>query len=234
MALQEFSYPGFILESMPPSDCHEALLSGKADLGLCPIVLLQESDGFQRIGNFGICSRAYVYSVGVFSNTPIDKIHKIYLDTESRTSVSLLKWLCKNHWNISPAYENLAGSSGNHHCAQGEGTLLIGNKAILAHGKYSHYYDLVGSWREATGLPFVFAAWIGKKNIAHDFIRSFDAVQNSLFHHPEKILLHPEAQMFGETFTRKYLMEYISYSIGNEERKAIDFFLNETKLFPSR
>jgi chorismate dehydratase len=231
-ALKNFSFPGFTIESMPPSHCNAELIGGKADLGLAPVITLLQNQNLQRIGSIGICSKKYVHSVGVFSNVPLNQLNKIFLDPESRTSVLLLKWLCKHHWNINPIFEDLSISDftleNNTDC----GYLLIGDKALKNHGKWKYYTDLVEAWNLSTGLPFVFAAWIGyREKIPNDFIDAFNRCQLEFINKLSTLHHHPEINVFGRKLTMKYLTEYISYSIESEEDKAIEFFLSEIRKF---
>lgn len=215
---------------MPPSHCNAALIGGDAQLGLAPIITLLQNQKLQRIGSIGICSKKYVHSVGVFSNLPLNQLNKIYLDPESRTSVLLLKWLCKYYWNIHPIFEDLPNSDftleNNTDC----GYLLIGDKALKNHGKWNFYSDLVEAWNHCTGLPFVFAAWIGyREKISNGFIEAFNRCQMEFVNEPSSLHHHPETTVLGKELTMKYLTEYISYPIGVEEEKAIDYFLSEMR-----
>ena len=43
---------------------------------------------------------------------------------------------------------------------QADAALLIGDPALTYNGP-AKIYDLAGEWRKFTGLPFVFAVWMG-------------------------------------------------------------------------
>lgn len=172
--------------------------------------------------------------MGVFSNVPLNQINKIYLDSESRTSVFLLKWLCKHYWNVTPIFEDLSNSNFLFEKKTDCGYLLIGDKALKNHGKWNYYSDLVEAWNHCTGLPFVFAAWIGyREKIPYDFIYAFNRCQLEFINKINTLHHYPEATAFGRELTIKYLTEYISYPIESEEEKAIELFLSEIRKFHS-
>ncbi|MCX8080935.1 MAG: hypothetical protein N3F09_06850, partial [Bacteroidia bacterium] len=211
LALDKFQFPGFSLETLPPSDCYRALKEGWADLGLAPVVILNDMQGLSRIGNIGICSKTYVKSVGVFSNAPTSSLKKIFLDNESRTSVLLLKWLCRHVWKQEISFQPLSELSALHSLKPDEGVLLIGDKALRASARFAHYTDLVQSWQKSTGLPFVFAAWIGKKEILPEgFEEAFTGIQQEWIRHPDRILEHKECREAGVELAKEYLMHCIS------------------------
>ena len=52
--------------------------------------------------------------------------------------------------------------------------LVIGDRAFALNTKHAYIYDLSAIWKEMTGLPFVFAAWVANKKLPQDFIISFN------------------------------------------------------------
>ena len=54
------------------------------------------------ISDYCISCDGEVASVGLFSDVPLNKIEKILLDYQSRTSVELLKILVEEYWKIDP------------------------------------------------------------------------------------------------------------------------------------
>ena len=87
-----------------PSMCADKLLSDNVDIALAPVVVLNSSSKFRVISDYCIGSDGKVQTVCLYSNVPLKDIKKIYLDSQSRTSVELLKVLCKEYWRISPAF----------------------------------------------------------------------------------------------------------------------------------
>jgi chorismate dehydratase len=231
IALQQFTYPGFTLLSYPPAQCYRMLLNKDADLGLSPVPVLMQATHVRQIGTIGICADEKVMSVGVFSSSPIDKIKKILLDPESRTSVRLLQVLCKHYWKIHPAVSWLKDTV-NISSVLSEpdtGVLLIGNKALQQHGICTYYYDLAEAWKNWTGYPFVFAVWAGNKNISGDFAEKFDSQQRQIIQNPSLYIHHPEVISFGTIHGKEYLTRHIQYLMTEKHFYAIDLFLTFLK-----
>lgn len=113
----------------------------------------------------GICisSKEYVGSVLFFTDHDLERLDgsKILLTDQSATSHLLLRIVLEKFMGLSPTYDI---SSAPH---TGESFLLIGDEALrfkkLNNSK--KVYDLANLWYEHTGLPFVFALWIVRKEI---------------------------------------------------------------------
>ena len=90
-----------------PSVCADKLINNVVDIGLVPVVILKDYPSFKIISKYCIGANGDVDTVCLFSNVPIHDIKKIYLDYQSRTSVELLKILCREYWKITPFLNNL-------------------------------------------------------------------------------------------------------------------------------
>ncbi|MEI7816126.1 MAG: MqnA/MqnD/SBP family protein [Desulfuromonadales bacterium] len=92
---------------------------------------------------------------------------KIRLSSESATSVNLLKILVSQRFGCSCTYEveQLSTTTINDDSAA---LLLIGDSALRTSFEKSSLfvYDLGDIWSLWTGLPFVFALWLCRKEVA--------------------------------------------------------------------
>lgn len=100
-----------------------------------------------------------VRSVKLFSNYPIEELSrkKIRMTSQSRTSVTLLRILLEDRFNLRPEYvPGLSAEEGDDAC------LLIGDLALeeTERGRFVYSYDLGTLWQAWQGVPFVFGAWI--------------------------------------------------------------------------
>lgn len=151
-----------------PADCAKILFSGEADYGLVPVGALKGRSDWHRITNYGIASDGAVETVCLFGNTPLNSWKKVYMDYQSRTSVELARILLSRHWK--QVVELKEGTPGyEFQVEDGAGALIIGDRAIDASKRFEYRYDLGHAWKAFTGLPFVFAAWVGKKNMDTQF-----------------------------------------------------------------
>ena len=126
----------------------------------------------------GLCIRAdkRAATVGVFSSLQPNDWHKkrIYLSGASLTSIYLLKLLCKGYYKIEPTFIQQPFDRVNREILS---DVLKHNHAMLVIGDRAYeeqktmdgnvdYYDLAEAWRSWTGLPFIFALWLVRSEIA--------------------------------------------------------------------
>src|SRR5580692_1446673 len=72
-----------------PSLCAEALRAGEADIAIIPAVEYQRMDGMVILPDMAVASKNEVRSILLLSKKPIDKVRRLALDTNSRSSVAL-------------------------------------------------------------------------------------------------------------------------------------------------
>ncbi len=160
-----------------PSECARKLRDNAADVGLIPVGALPGIPDYKLVSNLCIGADKVVKSVLLLANTALQTIKTIYLDTDSLTSVNLVRILAREHWKINPEWKSLSELKGK--LAHDEGMVLIGDKTFGLARKYPFCYDLAGEWIKFTGLPFAFAVWISLRTLPADFSASFqDALLN--------------------------------------------------------
>ena len=147
----------------PPADCYQKFLDGEADVALVPAAMVPSLGEAEIITDYCIGALDRVRTVVVVSNTPIDKVRRIYLDAHSKTSVQLCGYLAKKLWHIEPEWVSLADYDQLNHAEEGDAFLLIGDKVFDNEGKFTYSYDLAEEWHKATKLPFTFALWVARK-----------------------------------------------------------------------
>ena len=210
-----------------PAKIAQDLLSGQIDIGLVPVAIIPQLTHPHIISNYVIGTNGAVASVALFSQVPIDEIKSIYLDYQSRTSVQLLKILLAQFWKKE--VEFLAATE--RYIDQISGTtagLIIGDRALDNLNKFPYMYDLGLAWKQHTGLPFVFAAWVANQPIPAEFMAAFDAANGyGLAHLEEVISLIPANEQVYDL--HKYYTENISYVYDEEKKLGLNAFLNLIK-----
>jgi chorismate dehydratase len=90
-------------------------------------------------------------------------VQSIALDTSSRTSVGLLRVLCRESFGIAPDFVPMppAIESMVERC---DAALIIGDPALYMDHETANLekIDLGERWAAMTGLPFVWAFWAGR------------------------------------------------------------------------
>ena len=74
-----------------PAQIAQALLEDRIDIGLVPVAVIPLLKDPYYISDFCIGAEQEVASVAIFSEVPLDKIEKVYLDHQSRTSIQLAR-----------------------------------------------------------------------------------------------------------------------------------------------
>ena len=206
-----------------PANIAKLLLNDEIDVGLVPVAIILFLKEYHIIADYGIGCDGDVASVCLFSDVPLNEIKTILLDYQSRTSVALLKVLLKEHWKILP--ELVAGSKDFED--QIEGTvagLVIGDRALLQRGRHKYIYDLGKAWKEMTGLPFVFAAWVSNKALPQSFCDAFnEATATGLDHIDEIVMQNP----FAAFDLQDYYNNCIKFRIDFKMHEALSLFLTK-------
>ncbi len=76
-----------------PAKIASMLLNDEIDVGLVPVAIIPKLKEHYIISDYCIGAEQAVASVCLFSEVPIEKIEKIILDYQSRTSVALARVL---------------------------------------------------------------------------------------------------------------------------------------------
>jgi chorismate dehydratase len=156
-----------------PSNIAAKLLRDEIDIGLIPVAIIPDLKESHIISDFCISCDGEVASVCLFSDVPLSEVDTILLDYQSRTSVELLKILLADHWGISPRLVQGTEGFENAICGTTAG-LVIGDRALVKRQHSRFIYDLGLAWKQMTGKPFVFAAWVSNKLLETEFIAAFN------------------------------------------------------------
>jgi len=146
-----------------PSVLNRMLYENELDMGL---VSSQEyaahPQDYLILDGISISASGPVGSVFLFSRCDPNLLadRTVLLSGQSQTSVSLVKIILENFYNVFPNYEMgsvLEAQKKDNIWA----VLAIGDEALLlAQAKtYPYMVDLSKTWHERTSLPFVFAIW---------------------------------------------------------------------------
>jgi chorismate dehydratase len=205
-----------------PSVCAQKLRDGEADLALAPVAIIPELTQAYLVSDFCIGSVGAVKTVCIFSERPLQEIRSLYLDFHSRTSVALVKILCRDYWHIQPEF--LPATEGfEQHIGGDTAALIIGDRTIGLEQRYTYIYDLGEAWAAWTGLPFVFAAWISTRPLSDEFTIAFnEALGAGIDHIPELTKILPTMSNFD---VEAYFSQNISYHLDEAKWKALNRFL---------
>ena len=206
--------------STPDQTAHQ-LQNDLCDLAIVPVAAIPTLPRYQIIGNHCIGAISAVASVLLCSQVPIEQIHEVALDQESRTSVLLVRLLLHNYWHVMPHYVPLPDSFPKN---APESVLLIGDKALLHSSLYPYVYDLAQHWIMWTGKPFVFAAWVTNKTLSEDFVLLFDQALTYGVTHIDEAITSEVRYRFPKTMAKEYLTGNLSFSLDQEKLEGLHLF----------
>ncbi|WP_243371389.1 menaquinone biosynthesis protein [Geotalea sp. SG265] len=232
---KNFDCSGYRFVREVPSALNAMLSNGEVDIS--PSSSIEYGKSFEKyclMPQISISSIGPVKSVFLFSRIPIENLHNktIGLTTESDTSVNLLKIILKKKYGYENEFQRtplpLKEALQSH-----EGLLLIGDAALKASlAKHNfHVYDLGQQWYEFTGLPFVFALWIVRRDAAASKHEAMAVLRDNLLKAKKlaydsyaSIALHSRER---EWMSASALVDYwktISYDLTAEHLKGLETF----------
>jgi chorismate dehydratase len=121
--------------------------------------------------NYSISSRGPVKSVLLFSPCPLVELQDrpIAITGDSATSINLLRVLLLEYVGLRKVDDFVPSAPVEALIAQRQPALLIGDRAMHQASRLPagmNCFDLGELWYQYTGLPFVFALWILRRDIA--------------------------------------------------------------------
>lgn len=173
----------FVIVPGVPSGLNELCASGALDISpVSSIEYARRAGLYYIVPDLSISSAGEVQSVLLLSSMPIERLsgRTVLATSNSHTSVALLKVLCALRYGVNLRFQTGACSD----CYTGsrlpDACLAIGDEALRLgrSGLFPYVLDLGEAWFEWTGLPFVFAVWvIRKETVVEKNGRSADATE---------------------------------------------------------
>jgi chorismate dehydratase len=177
------------------------------------------------VPGIAIGSRGAVQSVVLLHSVPVEAIARVALDTSSRTSVALVRILLRERLGHDPEYFSAAPDP-EAMLRAADAALLIGDPALYYAGP-ARRLDLGQAWLDATGLPFVFAFWAGRRGVlsAGDVARLQRALSEGRQRIAEIASAYNGCGAGHALENEAYLRHNMSYALGQEEQAGLrEFF----------
>jgi chorismate dehydratase len=223
-----------------PAVCSALLNAGEVDLGLVPSIDYLQSNDYRLVPGVGIGSRGPIASVALYTRRPVGEIRHIALDTSSRTSVTLIRVMCRHRFRIEPRFiphgPDLAAMVREY-----DAGLLIGDPAFDAdHAALGlQKIDLGDEWTAMTGRPFVYAAWTGRRGaVDAPGVEALQAAQEEGVRSTDLIAAeYGRGDAARSARAAAYLRDNVRYGLGPDEAAGLQLFLDyasELGLAPRR
>ncbi len=206
-----------------PSRLLDGLRERRFDVALLPVIDYQRIDGLHLFPVGGIGCDGPTLTVRIFSRTPIESIRSLACDTDSHTSVALARIVLAELHKIRPEFRDLRRDDES----ASDAKLLIGDKVVCEEpAGMDHQLDLGAAWKQLTGMPFVFAAWMARDGIELGDLsnRLARAKHDGLAHVNEIIARHAVPRGWPAGIALQYLTMYLNYDIGPRQLEAMSLF----------
>ncbi|MGC8667156.1 MAG: menaquinone biosynthetic enzyme MqnA/MqnD family protein [Chthonomonadales bacterium] len=207
-----------------PSQLARYLREGSLDVALVSTFEQFVHPELQIVPGISIAADGPVQSVRLFSKVPFPKIRSVALDTSSLTSAALVRILLADCYGIHPVYRKhppqldaMLGAC--------DAALIIGDLKLFE-TPAQYIMDLGAQWKELTGLPFVYAAWLARPGLSMRHpgdllcrakvwgIRSLESITRKW----------AEAMELPEERVREYFFRIMQYDLDDAKLAALDEF----------
>jgi chorismate dehydratase len=205
-----------------PAKIADMLLADEIDIGLVPVAIIPLMKEHHIVTRYCIGCDGPVASVCMFSDVPIEEIHMVLLDYQSRTSVLLAEILFEKFWKRTPVFE-AAGPDFYNRIRGNTAAVVIGDKAIQLRTDAPYVYDLGDAWKQMTGLPFVFAAWISNKVLDPGWVERFDQANAFGLENIKKVVSGEESGIKFDL--NEYFTQFLSYDFDEKKQMGLNLFL---------
>ena len=225
-----------ILDNAPARSA-ELLALDRVDAALVPVIASQSIDGVRLVSDICVGAKREVRSVCLVTNGhDLEDVKSVSLDISSRTSVVLTKIIFREFLGFEPEWRD-ASPNIDAMLSESDCALLIGDPALsISNFEFRiadsnpkskiqnlKSFDLAGLWNRYTGLGFVFAMWMTRKEKVDIDLAS---ARNEGLNHLDEIAANyaPQLQIKKNEMLR-YLSENISYSIDDSMERGLDLYL---------
>lgn len=230
-ALETASAPGLIFRDGRPAELNRAVLAGELDVSaMSSIEYARNAEHLRLLPAASISAAGAVDSIRLFSRVPFAEVRSVAVTPASATSVALLRILL----GPEPSFAPLAGPP-TEALTRVDGVLLIGDEALRSVlAPFAPFAtDLGEAWREATGLPMVFAVWAARADVAEERWPRLELLAQVLENGRRAFALDPAPIVaaacarypFPPEFIARYLRR-LSWDLGPSEQAGLARFLD--------
>ncbi len=208
-----------------PAFCADAVRQKTAEVGIIPSIEYQRLEKAQILAGISIAAKNEVKSVLLLSKVPIAKIQTVAVDNSSRTSAALLRILMRKFYSrfvtITPFHPKPEEM-----LKKADAAMVIGDPALTYSGQVAEVFDLGEEWKKVTGLPFVFALWVGYEDARlARFHKDFEDSRDYGLAHVDDIAAEYAPKMgMKPAAVKAYLTRNIDFSLDDDNRKGLRLF----------
>ena len=143
-----------------PSKLPDLLAAGRVDAILVSSIEAIRRPDLEVIPGIGIGSTGPVWSVRLFHEVALANIRRLALDVSSMTSNQLAQILLAGVHGVHPETVVLPPDMADM-LRVADGAVMIGDRGMQSPPDGVSAWDLGEAWTDWTGLPFIWAVWLG-------------------------------------------------------------------------
>ncbi len=206
-----------------PSQLAINLREGNLDVAMVSIFESFQNPNIAIVPDISVSADGPVKSVRLFSKKPYKDIRTVALDTSSLTSAALTRIVLAELIDINPKYCSLPPNPEDM-LKDCDACLIIGDLKLFD-SPATHMLDLGKAWKELTGLPFVYAAWLESLPPKQDLHEILLSAKEWGLRNLEQLAKESSCKMsLPLSQTREYLCDIMQYDMSEIKRKAINLF----------
>lgn len=209
-----------------PSRLADELQKGRLDVALIPSVEAFFDPDYVIVSDACVATRGPVMSVKLYSRVHPGEIRTLALDEGSRTSACLTKVILHQKFGVEAKIETLPLEKDTR-ATSADAILLIGDRAMHAPNETFHtVWDLGEKWLAWTGLPFVFAMWVARRDSDLSGVSAaLSAIRDSGVLKIREIALRECGPLgLSEQVAENYLRHNLHFYLGAAERQGLRQF----------
>ncbi len=229
--------PDWHVVEASPSQLNRMLFDHELDMGLVSShEYAVHPEKYKLLDDVSISASGAVGSVFLFSTCEPTQLNDrlIILSGQSSTSVSLVKIILEEFYDLFPRYLKGSALDAHNEYANMSGVLAIGDEALLLAQSniYPHKLDLGEIWYERTSLPFVFAVWAVREEFCRqqpEMVRKIELHLQRCIRQGKKELQDISSKVAGRvSMSQDACYQYLSgieYDFGPQKKKSLERFI---------
>lgn len=227
-ALEKLPQEQFQVARFTPRECFQQFRNQQADLALVPTGALLSLNEYKLVSPFCIGAQQNIRTVSLLSNSQLQDLHTVYLDSHSLTSINLFKVLNRQVFKLSKLnFKHCPADFDYKALKVGEAAVAIGDKVFELEKHFTLNVDLAEAWYQHTGYGFVFACWVAKPCIDLRTLAKFNQAVSQELQHLHATELHPDKRI------QEYIQNTVQYSLTPSLQTGMNLYLQELKMHQS-
>jgi chorismate dehydratase len=218
--------PGVRLVPDTPAALARGLRKGNLDVALISTIECFRNPDFRILPEIGVCSEGPIKSIKIFSRGAPEEARRVALDSSSRSAATLTRLIYLEFFERQDTEFFEIAPTLDPETVEADAVLLIGDPALQAEPGSLEVTDLGALWTDRTGLPFVYAVWACRQDLAVDDVLPMlmKARDRGLPERPRIAIEAAKELGLPAAGLRQYLTKNLRYQLGEREIKGLERF----------